>query len=124
MAWPCRSAPPQAAALQQLVTLPLQAPQLFAAYNITPPRGVLLYGPPGEWAPGAAAPASAGSHVLYFYSSGAVGSSGSLAPIGMSGQHPSPGGPETHALLPPAPQALARRCLHAPPLPPREPASS
>lgn len=38
----------QAAALQELVVLPLQAPQLFSSYGITPPRGVLLYGPPGE----------------------------------------------------------------------------
>lgn len=38
----------QAAALQELVVLPLQTPQLFSSYGITPPRGVLLYGPPGE----------------------------------------------------------------------------
>lgn len=31
------------------MTLPLKSPQLFASYNITPPRGVLLYGPPGRW---------------------------------------------------------------------------
>ena len=28
--------------------MPLQAPHLFASYNIAPPRGVLLYGPPGD----------------------------------------------------------------------------
>ena len=37
-----------AAALRQLVTLPLRAPHLFAAYRIRPPRGVLLWGPPGS----------------------------------------------------------------------------
>lgn len=37
-----------AAALRELVLLPLQAPQLFDAYNIRAPRGVLLHGPPGS----------------------------------------------------------------------------
>ncbi|GAX79006.1 hypothetical protein CEUSTIGMA_g6446.t1 [Chlamydomonas eustigma] len=35
-------------ALRQLVTLPLRAPHLFNAYRIRPPRGVLLWGPPGS----------------------------------------------------------------------------
>lgn len=47
-------APPRVAcqgeALRELVALPLQAPHLFWQYSITPPRGVLLYGPPGEGA--------------------------------------------------------------------------
>ncbi|KAL0050804.1 hypothetical protein WJX82_007459 [Trebouxia sp. C0006] len=34
-------------ALRQLVTLPLKFPHLFARYNMRPPRGVLLWGPPG-----------------------------------------------------------------------------
>ena len=34
-------------ALRELVTLPLKHPQLFTRYNIRPPRGVLLWGPPG-----------------------------------------------------------------------------
>ena len=34
-------------ALHELVSLPLKAPQLFARYSIRPPRGVLLWGPPG-----------------------------------------------------------------------------
>lgn len=34
-------------ALQELVALPLRAPQLFAQYQVAPPRGILLYGPPG-----------------------------------------------------------------------------
>lgn len=37
----------QVKALRELVTLPLKHPQLFARYNIRPPRGVLLWGPPG-----------------------------------------------------------------------------
>ncbi|KAG2429616.1 hypothetical protein HXX76_010848 [Chlamydomonas incerta] len=36
------------AALRELVGLPLRAPQLFEHYGIRPPRGVLLYGPPGS----------------------------------------------------------------------------
>lgn len=35
------------AALHELVTLPLRAPELFARYRLRPPRGVLLHGPPG-----------------------------------------------------------------------------
>ncbi|KAL0025898.1 hypothetical protein WJX77_000494 [Trebouxia sp. C0004] len=34
-------------ALRELVTLPLKFPHLFARYNMRPPRGVLLWGPPG-----------------------------------------------------------------------------
>ncbi len=34
-------------ALHELVTLPLKFPHLFARYNMRPPRGVLLWGPPG-----------------------------------------------------------------------------
>ena len=37
----------QVRALHELVSLPLKAPQLFARYSIRPPRGVLLWGPPG-----------------------------------------------------------------------------
>lgn len=35
------------AMLQESVLLPLQRPEAFARLGITPPRGVLLYGPPG-----------------------------------------------------------------------------
>lgn len=34
--------------LRQLVALPLRAPQLFEQFKIKPPRGVLLWGPPGS----------------------------------------------------------------------------
>ena len=37
----------QVKALRELVTLPLKFPQLFRRYNMRPPRGVLLWGPPG-----------------------------------------------------------------------------
>lgn len=37
----------QVKSLRELVTLPLRFPQLFSRYNMKPPRGVLLWGPPG-----------------------------------------------------------------------------
>lgn len=37
-----------AAALRELVALPLRAGALFAAARLRPPRGVLLHGPPGS----------------------------------------------------------------------------
>lgn len=33
--------------LREMVMFPLLYPEIFAKYNITPPRGVLFYGPPG-----------------------------------------------------------------------------
>lgn len=33
--------------LKEMVQLPLSYPEIFAAKNMTPPRGVLFYGPPG-----------------------------------------------------------------------------
>jgi ATPase family associated with various cellular activities (AAA) len=37
-----------AAALHELVSLPLMQPQLFTRYGLKPPKGVLLHGPPGS----------------------------------------------------------------------------
>jgi len=34
-------------ALRELITLPLLQPQLFQHFDLRPPKGVLLYGPPG-----------------------------------------------------------------------------
>lgn len=34
-------------ALQEMITIPLRHPSLYKAYNIRPPRGALLFGPPG-----------------------------------------------------------------------------
>ena len=34
-------------ALQEMVTLPLLYPDLFARFDVNPPRGVLFVGPPG-----------------------------------------------------------------------------
>lgn len=34
-------------ALKEMVFLPLVYPELFERFQITPPRGVLFYGPPG-----------------------------------------------------------------------------
>ena len=36
------------AALKEMVFLPLVYPELFDRFHISPPRGVLFYGPPGE----------------------------------------------------------------------------
>lgn len=33
--------------MKQVVEWPLQHPELFKTLNISPPRGVLLFGPPG-----------------------------------------------------------------------------
>ena len=38
----------QLAMIRELVELPLRHPQLFRSVGIPPPRGVLLYGPPGS----------------------------------------------------------------------------
>ena len=37
-----------AAAMHELVTLPLTQPETFVRYGLRPPRGLLLYGPPGS----------------------------------------------------------------------------
>lgn len=37
----------QLAQIKEMVELPLRHPQLFKAIGVKPPRGVLLYGPPG-----------------------------------------------------------------------------
>lgn len=45
--------------LKEMIFLPLVYPELFERFHVNPPRGVLLYGPPGESAASAAAcPAS------------------------------------------------------------------
>lgn len=35
------------AALKEMVAIPLMYPELFANFQISPPRGVLFHGPPG-----------------------------------------------------------------------------
>ena len=35
-------------ALKEVVFLPLVYPELFERFHLTPPRGVLFYGPPGD----------------------------------------------------------------------------
>ena len=39
-------------ALKEMVFLPLVYPELFERFHLTPPRGVLFYGPPGQSPPG------------------------------------------------------------------------
>ena len=34
--------------LREMVVLPLLYPEVFAKFGVTPPRGVLFYGPPGK----------------------------------------------------------------------------
>lgn len=34
--------------LKEMIFLPLVYPELFERFHVSPPRGVLLYGPPGE----------------------------------------------------------------------------
>ena len=38
----------QLANIRELVELPLRHPQLFKSIGVKPPRGILLYGPPGS----------------------------------------------------------------------------
>ena len=37
--------------LKEMVFLPLVYPELFQRFNVTPPRGMLFYGPPGRSSP-------------------------------------------------------------------------
>ena len=37
----------QLAQIREMVELPLRHPQLFKAIGIKPPRGILMFGPPG-----------------------------------------------------------------------------
>ena len=39
------------AQIRELVELPLRHPQLFKTIGVKPPKGILLYGPPGSGAP-------------------------------------------------------------------------
>ena len=41
----------QMAQIRELVELPLRHPQLFKTIGVKPPKGILLYGPPGSGAP-------------------------------------------------------------------------
>ena len=38
----------QMAQIRELVELPLRHPQLFKTIGVKPPKGILLYGPPGS----------------------------------------------------------------------------
>lgn len=38
----------QLAQIRELVELPLRHPQLFKTIGVKPPKGILLYGPPGK----------------------------------------------------------------------------
>lgn len=60
--------------LRKLVTLPLREPQLFEHYGLQPPRGVLLYGPPGcgKTVLAAAAAAEAGATLFVLNGSDVV----------------------------------------------------
>ena len=48
--------------IRELVELPLRHPQLFKTIGVKPPKGILLYGPPGSGAP--ARPRSQGAFTL------------------------------------------------------------
>jgi transitional endoplasmic reticulum ATPase len=37
----------QLAQIREMVELPLRHPQLFKSIGVKPPRGILMYGPPG-----------------------------------------------------------------------------
>ena len=38
----------QLSQIRELVELPLRHPQLFKTIGVKPPKGILLYGPPGK----------------------------------------------------------------------------
>jgi len=39
---------PPSSQIRELVELPLRHPQLFKTIGVKPPKGILLYGPPGS----------------------------------------------------------------------------
>lgn len=47
------------AQIREMIELPLRHPTLFKTLGVKPPRGVLLYGPPGGWTTGHVLPAAA-----------------------------------------------------------------
>jgi hypothetical protein len=96
-----------AAAMRDLVTLPLTQPSIFHQFGLKPPRGVLMHGPPGSGktvlARAAAADAGATLLVRSFYSAlhanlllpclcwrSALGCMFLLMVIGRNGQYSSP----------------------------------
>ena len=39
---------PHIRSLREMVVLPLLYPEIFSRFNVSPPRGVLFFGPPGK----------------------------------------------------------------------------
>lgn len=57
----------QMAQIRELVELPLRHPQLFKTIGVKPPKGILLYGPPGSGTDADYVPccANVGMHIVF-----------------------------------------------------------
>lgn len=68
LAWPCSKACTKHVAKQTVTAV--QAPQLFAQFGVRPPRGVLLWGPPGTGKTGLARAVAADAGARLFVLNG------------------------------------------------------
>ena len=104
----------QMAQIRELVELPLRHPQLFKTIGVKPPKGILLYGPPGSArrsSPGARG--GAGGGCLCVWRGGDAWAAGGTAVQAQVCRHPCSGSPHLtspHFVTPPL-SATHRRAV-------------